>query len=79
MTLEELNGLFGPRGMSDDLRERIAADVIAVAADPVIPARLDLIGQIMKLGGPAAFAARIEEQRVILASVAKSLGLRHAP
>ena len=79
MTLEELNGLFGPRGMAVDLRERIAADVIAVAADPVIQARLDLIGQIMKLGGPAAFAARIEEQRVILASVAKSLGLRHAP
>jgi tripartite-type tricarboxylate transporter receptor subunit TctC len=79
MALEGLNGLFGPGGMADDLRERIAADVIAVAADPVIPARLELIGQNLKLGGPQEFAARIEEQRLILAAIATSLGLRLAP
>jgi tripartite-type tricarboxylate transporter receptor subunit TctC len=79
MTLEGLNGLFGPRGMADDLRERIAADVVAVAADPVIPARLGLIGHILRLGGPAAFTARIEEQRVILATIARSLGTGHVP
>jgi tripartite-type tricarboxylate transporter receptor subunit TctC len=79
MTLEGLNGLFGPRGMTDELRERIAADVIAVATDPVIPARLGSIGQIMKLGGPAEFAAGIEAQRATLAAIAKSLGLKPAP
>ena len=79
MTLEELNGLFGPRDMARDLRERIAADVIAVAADPVISVRLGLIGQIIKLGGPAAFSARIEQQRAILAAMERSFGLSQVP
>src|SRR5262249_49494871 len=59
LTLEGLNGLFGPRGMADELRKRIAGDVLAVAADPVIPARITSIGQIMQLGGPAEYAAAI--------------------
>jgi tripartite-type tricarboxylate transporter receptor subunit TctC len=79
LTLEGLNGLFGPRGMPHDLRERIAADVIAVAADPVIPTRLSLIGEVMRLGGPTEFAARIAEQRAIRAAIATSPGLRPAP
>jgi tripartite-type tricarboxylate transporter receptor subunit TctC len=78
MTLEGLTGLFGPRGMADGLRGRIAADVIAAAADPVIPARLAAIGQIMQLHGPADFAAGIDEQRAALADIAKSLGRRPA-
>ncbi len=79
MTLEGLNGLFGPRGMADELRERIAADVLAAAADPVIPARLASIGQIVQLGGPAEFAAGIAEQRATLAAIATSLGRKPAP
>ncbi len=79
MTLEGLNGLFGPRGMTDQLRKRIAADVIAAAADPLIPERLASIGQIMDLRGPGAFAAAIEEQRVTLAMIARSLGRKPAP
>lgn len=79
MTLEGLNGLFGPRGMADELRERIAADVLAAAADPVIPARLASIGQIVQLGGPAEFAAGIAEQRATLAAIATLLGRKPAP
>jgi tripartite-type tricarboxylate transporter receptor subunit TctC len=78
LTLEGMNGLFGPRGMADELRQRIADDVLAAAADPVIPARLASIGQIMQLAGPAQFAAAIDEQRATLASIAKSLGLKPA-
>jgi bifunctional non-homologous end joining protein LigD len=51
----------------------------SVAADPVIPARLASIGQIMELGGPAEFAARIDDQRATLAAIAKSLGRKPAP
>jgi tripartite-type tricarboxylate transporter receptor subunit TctC len=79
LTLEGLNGLFGPRGMTDELRKRIAGDVLAVAADPVIPARITSIGQIMQLGGPAEYAAAIDEQRTTLAAIAKSLGRKPAP
>jgi tripartite-type tricarboxylate transporter receptor subunit TctC len=78
LTLEGMNGLFGPRGMPDELRQRVAADVLAAAADPVIPERLASIGQIMQLAGPAEFAAAIDEQRAALAAIAKSLGLKPA-
>jgi tripartite-type tricarboxylate transporter receptor subunit TctC len=78
LTLEGMNGLFGPRGMPDELRQRIAADVLATAADPVIPERLASIGQIMQLAGPAEFAAAIDEQRATLAAIAKSLALKPA-
>jgi len=53
--------------------------VIAAAADPVIAERLASIGQIMDLRGPAAFAAGIDDQRAILASIAKSLRRKPAP
>jgi tripartite-type tricarboxylate transporter receptor subunit TctC len=78
MTLEGLTGLFGPRGMADELRARIAADVLAAATDPVISMRLASIGQIMQLHGPADFAAGIDEQRAALVDIAKSLGRKPA-
>jgi len=79
LELESLVGLFGPRGMPSDLRERIAAGLGEVAAaDPVIAARLGVTGQIVNVRGPAEFAARIEEQRAKLAEIAKILGIKSA-
>ena len=40
LSLEGLVGLFGPRRMSSELRERIAADIRAVSADHKIAARI---------------------------------------
>ena len=78
LTFEAGGGLFGPRGMPDALRERIAADVRSVAADPVIAARFADTSQMLVVRGPAEFAASIKEQRDQLAALAKSLGLRAA-
>jgi tripartite-type tricarboxylate transporter receptor subunit TctC len=75
LQLDGLVGFFGPPQMSAELRDRIAADVRAVAADPVIEERLTLTGQILNIGGPAEFHAAIEEQRARLAVAAKSLGI----
>lgn len=75
LALEGLIGLFGPRRMSSELRERIAADVRAVAADPAIATRLESTGQIINIGSPAEFAASIEEQRSRVSAAAKDLGL----
>jgi tripartite-type tricarboxylate transporter receptor subunit TctC len=77
LELESVVGLFGPRGMALDLRERIAADMAAVA-DPVIRERLEATGQIVNLRGPAEFAAAIAEQRAKLAAIAKVLGIKSA-
>jgi tripartite-type tricarboxylate transporter receptor subunit TctC len=70
-------GLFGPSGMPNELRERIAADVRSVvAADPVIGERLAATGQILNIGGPAEFARATEEQRDKVATIAHELGIK---
>jgi tripartite-type tricarboxylate transporter receptor subunit TctC len=77
LEVEGLVGLFGPRGMPADLRERIAADVRAVfTADPTIAARLATTGQVVNPGGPAQFAVAVKEQRDKVAGIAQALGIR---
>ena len=76
MTFDGLIGLFGPRDMSGAVRDRIAADIRAVASDPVILARLTATGQVAAPGTAAEFAASIEEQRGKLAAVAQQLGIK---
>lgn len=79
LTFESIGGVFGPPGMSEELRNRIAADFRKVAAaNPEIEKRLAATGQIMSLRSPAEFAAAIKEQRVTLAGLAKTLGLKAA-
>jgi tripartite-type tricarboxylate transporter receptor subunit TctC len=73
-----LVGLFGPREMPAELRERIAADVAAVATDPAIGERLLTTGQLVSPGRPAEFAASIEEQRARVAAIAKEMGIKPA-
>ena len=73
-----LVGLFGPRDLAADLRDRIAADVKAAAADPTIAARLLTTGQVVSPGRPAEFAASIDQQRAIVAAIAKEMGIKPA-
>jgi len=73
-----LVGLFGPRDTADDIRERIAAEIQAVGADPFIGARLLSTGQVVSPGRPAEFAASIEEQRATVAAIAKEMGIKPA-
>jgi tripartite-type tricarboxylate transporter receptor subunit TctC len=77
LELDSPMGVFGPRGMPSELRDRIAADVAAVL-DPVISARIEATGQIVHVRGPAEFAAEIEQQRAKLAAVARLLGIKPA-
>jgi tripartite-type tricarboxylate transporter receptor subunit TctC len=74
LALDGLVGFFGPPSMPARIREAIAADV-RDAMDPVVEERLSLTGQIPNFGGPAAFAADIEQQRARLAVAAKTLGI----
>lgn len=70
LTIDGLVGVFGPKGMPMALREKIAADIGKVVASPEITKQLVDSGQIVDVGGPAAFAAAIAEQRVIAADIA---------
>ena len=78
LTVDGLVGLFGPTGMPLDLRQRITADIRAVA-DDTIKDRLSTSGQILNVGGPEEFATSIEQQRRQVADFAKQLGIQPLP
>lgn len=77
----ELDGLVGvvaarSSGISDAVREKIAADMRTHSSDPQIAERMTATGQIVNPGSPAEFAAAIEEQAAALARHAKVLGAK---
>jgi tripartite-type tricarboxylate transporter receptor subunit TctC len=76
LAADGFQGFFGWRGMSDELRERIAADVRAVGADPALADKLAVLGQAMRTGTPAEFAALIADQRAKIAGIAQAIGLQ---
>jgi tripartite-type tricarboxylate transporter receptor subunit TctC len=76
LSADGFQGFFGWRGMADELRERIAADVRAVGADPALGQKLAVLGQAMRTGTPADFAAMIAEQRTKIAGIAQAIGLQ---
>jgi len=63
LSIDGLVGLFGPRKISPELRDRIANDVVEAVRDPAVTQRLTLTGQIVRPGTAKEFAAEIAEQR----------------
>jgi tripartite-type tricarboxylate transporter receptor subunit TctC len=78
LTVDGLVGLFGPPGMPLELRQRITADIRAVA-DDTIKERLGASGQMLNIGGPDEFAKSIDGQRAQVADFAKKLGIAPLP
>ena len=74
LTLDAVVGVFGWKDIPTGLKERIAADIRAVGADPEIGARLLAGGSTVTTSTPAAYAAIIEEQRVKVAGFAAVIG-----
>ena len=78
LTFDGLVGIYGTRDMPVELRERIAADVKAVLADPAITLAPAATGQVVVPGSAAEFAASIDKQRATVAEIAKVLGIKAA-
>jgi tripartite-type tricarboxylate transporter receptor subunit TctC len=76
LEVEGLVGLFGIKTIPDDLKEKIAADVMAVAADGVIAERLKATGQVINVGGPKEFTDTIEVQRAKIAETVKAINFK---
>ena len=76
LEVEGLVGVFGPRDITAELREKIGADIKAVAADPEVRERLASTAQIANPGGPQEFAVAVEEQRAQVAAIAQALGIK---
>jgi tripartite-type tricarboxylate transporter receptor subunit TctC len=75
LTLDGLVGLFGPKKMSTQLRDRIAADVVAAASDAELSKRVAATGQVVRPGASAEFASEIQEQRNRISEAAKMAGM----
>jgi tripartite-type tricarboxylate transporter receptor subunit TctC len=78
LVIDGVAGLFGWRGMADALRDRIAADVTAVAADPDVRHRLEATGQNVLGGTSAELGAAIADQRARIMEIAKLVDLKNA-
>ena len=78
LTIEGLVGIFGLREVPPAVRERIAADVVAVLKDPAILERLTATGQVVNPGNPAEFSASIAKQQAQATEAGKVLGIKPA-
>src|SRR5437764_1724329 len=76
LEVDGLVGVFGPRAMASELREKIGADIKAVAGDPEIAARLAGTAQVPNPGGPTEFADSVDDQRAKIATIAQALGIK---
>ena len=76
MTFEGVLGFFAPNAMPAALRERIAADVRAVVAEPEFRARLQGLGMTARADTPAGFAAVVDANRSHWAEVARVHGAK---
>jgi tripartite-type tricarboxylate transporter receptor subunit TctC len=74
--IDGLIGLFGPKGMPDDLRNRIAADIKEAASDPDIVAKITATGQIVRPGAADEFAKEIEVQSRVVSEAAAAAGVK---
>jgi len=73
LQFEGLVGFFGGRDMPAALRDRIAADIRAVAADPAVVLPLSSAGQVVAATGAAEFAGAIEQQRERMRAVLRTI------
>jgi tripartite-type tricarboxylate transporter receptor subunit TctC len=62
--------------MAPELRERIAADLRALAGDPAIVLRLSSLGMSARASTPAEYAATLAEQRARWTALARAHGVR---
>ena len=77
----ELDGLVGvvavrSSGITDSVREKIAADIRTHSSDAQVAERMTATGQIVNPGSPAEFTAAIDQQAAALAKHAQAAGVK---
>jgi tripartite-type tricarboxylate transporter receptor subunit TctC len=76
LEMEGLVGLFGTKAVSAELRERIGADIVAVANDKAVEDRLNATAQSPARGNAKEFADHIDRQKAQIANIVKELGIQ---
>src|SRR5256885_13091855 len=75
LSMDGLVGLFGPKEMPKEVRDQIAADVIAVASDAEVSGKISATGQIVRPGAAGEFAKEIDLQTKIVSDSAAAAGI----
>ena len=76
LSIDGLVGLFGPRDMPTELRNRIAADIMEAVSDPNVAEKINATAQIVRPGGPDEFAKEIDEQMKRVSDAAAAAGVK---
>jgi tripartite-type tricarboxylate transporter receptor subunit TctC len=76
LEFDGLVGLLGTREVPQAVRDRIAADIREIAADPDVVAKLSTTGQVINPGTPTEFAAALADQRAAVAEIGKALDIK---
>jgi len=74
LTVVSFCGFFGPKDMPDAVRERMAADIRVIGADPELTPRLQKMGSFARTSTPAEFTRLIEDQRKTVEAILKATG-----
>lgn len=76
LAFDGVTGFFGWRGITPQLRDRIASDVQRVSGIQALRDRLPTLGIVARGSNSAEFAAAIEEQRAKIAAIAQAIGTK---
>src|SRR5476651_1979659 len=76
LEFDGLVGLLGPREVPQAARDRIAADIREIAADPDVVSKLATTGQVINPGTPAEFAKALADQRAAVVEIGKILDVK---
>jgi tripartite-type tricarboxylate transporter receptor subunit TctC len=77
-TFGGLLGLFAPKSMASEMRERIASEVKTILGQPEVNERLTNLGLVTRGTSAAEFAAILDEQRAKWAAIARAHGIKPA-
>jgi tripartite-type tricarboxylate transporter receptor subunit TctC len=78
LEFDGLNGILGPRSIPREARDRIAADIREIAADPKIESKLSALGQVVNPGTADEFREAMEDQLKTVKRVGDTLGITPA-
>jgi len=76
LEFESWYGLWGPKGLPDDLITRIQQKTVEVLKDPEVRKRLATLGFEAKSSTPAEFAAFIDKEMATYSKIIKDAGIK---
>ena len=78
LEIDGLGGFFGGKAMSEALRNRVAADVVAICREPDVRRKLEAGGHNVLSGTTEELKGGIAKQRAWVSEITKLIDIRNA-